>query len=190
MKEDCKIQLWAGSVPAGFCLQMLFTNIVFATEMWRDSERSVPWRPRLTGSQRCWVSSEQQRGKTCRENRLGLERNEKSRTKRTSLSLTRTTMRTTFRTIPKTCPWAGMERYLGSDKRQSLGTHRGLIYDLQWEYFVKTDRVLYTGKISPPFYFARFALWLKGKFKTEIIEFCTKDYVTKLESGRISFRSL
>ena len=30
-----------------------------------------------------------------------------------------------------------------------------------------------------------FALWPEGEFKTGLIEFCTKDYVSKLESGRI-----
>ena len=45
--------------------------------------------------------------------------------------------------------------------------------------------LLYTGKISPPFYFALLALWPEGEFKTGLIELYIKDYIRKLESGRI-----
>ena len=38
------------------------------------------------------------------------------------------------------------------------------------------------GKFRPRFIFA---LWPGGEFKTGLIEFCTKDYVTKLEIWRI-----
>ena len=45
--------------------------------------------------------------------------------------------------------------------------------------------ILYTGKILPRLYFCPFALWFQGEFKTGPIELCSKDYVTKLESGQI-----
>ena len=57
-------------------------------------------------------------------------------------------------------------------------------------YFVSSRQIIYKlyciqGKIRPRFIFALFALWFEGEFKTGLIEFCTKDYVTKLESARI-----
>ena len=42
--------------------------------------------------------------------------------------------------------------------------------------------ILYTGKIRPRFIFA---LWHEGEFKTGLIQLFIKDYVRKLESGRI-----
>ena len=40
-------------------------------------------------------------------------------------------------------------------------------------------------KFRPRFIFALFAVWPEGEFKTELIEFCIKVYVTKLDSGWI-----
>ena len=41
------------------------------------------------------------------------------------------------------------------------------------------------GKFRPRFIFALFVLWPEGKFKTGLIELCIKDYIRKLECGRI-----
>ena len=50
--------------------------------------------------------------------------------------------------------------------------------------FLEYD-ILYTGKISPRFIFALFAIWPEGKYKTGLIQLFIKDYVRKLETGRI-----
>ena len=47
------------------------------------------------------------------------------------------------------------------------------------------NKILYTGKISPLFIFALFALLSEGKFKTGQIELYLKDYKIKIEGGRI-----
>ena len=41
------------------------------------------------------------------------------------------------------------------------------------------------GKFCPLFIIALFALWPEGELKTELIALYTKDYIRKLESGRI-----
>ena len=41
------------------------------------------------------------------------------------------------------------------------------------------------GKFLPRFIFALFALWPEGEFKTGLIELYIKDYIRKLDSGRI-----
>ena len=43
--------------------------------------------------------------------------------------------------------------------------------------------ILYTVKMSPPFYFP--PPWPEGKFKAGLIELCVGDYLRKFESGQI-----
>ena len=50
---------------------------------------------------------------------------------------------------------------------------------------IQVYEVLYTGKISPHFIFALFALWLEGEFKTGPIELYIKDYLRQLDGERI-----
>ena len=45
--------------------------------------------------------------------------------------------------------------------------------------------LLYTGKISPPFIFALFALWPEGEIKTGLIERYINEYAIKLERVQI-----
>ena len=53
-------------------------------------------------------------------------------------------------------------------------------------YIFSQFHILYIqGNFRPHFIFALFALWPEGEFKTEPIELYIKDYVRKLESGRI-----
>ena len=49
----------------------------------------------------------------------------------------------------------------------------------------KLYTILYTGIISPPFYFRLFAVLSEGEFKTGLIELYTRGYIRKWEIGRI-----
>ena len=45
------------------------------------------------------------------------------------------------------------------------------------------------GKFCPHFIYTFFAFWLESKFKTGLVELFVKDYVRKLENGRIQILS-
>ena len=60
-----------------------------------------------------------------------------------------------------------------------------IIIDRCYLNLVAAGKLLYTGKISPRFIFALFALSLEGEFKTGLIELYINNYTRNLESGRI-----